>query len=160
MSNQKGRSRRNYGLVWEMYGTDCVYCGGEADSIDHLAPWSYRADNSVSNMVPACMPCNLAAGANVFGTFPEKRAFVLARRGIDPPLPPSGPELAPEPLADDERVAAYLAGRERARRVVIPTWKQRDYRDREPRRKGMWCGKPTWSGGYCRIDAGLCPYHP
>lgn len=156
MSNQKGRSRRNYGLVWEMYGTDCVYCGGEADSIDHLAPWSYRADNSVSNMVPACMPCNLAAGANVFGTFAEKRAFVLACRGIDPPLPPGEPQGASEPLADDERVAAYLAGRERARRVVIPAWKQRDYGITGSAQR---CRGRTSKGRRCKFDAFSCPYH-
>lgn len=60
----------------------CVYCGGEATSNDHVKPWkeikegaSSRGEeidrfNDVSNLDPACIPCNSSKGA---GPAPKRK---------------------------------------------------------------------------------------
>jgi hypothetical protein len=36
----------------------CHYCGGEAESVDHVVPRSAGGPNLAWNRVPACHPCN------------------------------------------------------------------------------------------------------
>ncbi|MCY0922863.1 HNH endonuclease [Streptomyces sp. H27-G5] len=36
----------------------CVYCGAEADEVDHIRPVSLAGPERVSNLVPACGTCN------------------------------------------------------------------------------------------------------
>jgi hypothetical protein len=84
MGNPNSGRHRNFGCVWERDKGICQYCGGPADSIDHIVPWSYRHDNSTSNLVAACMPCNLAAHNMVFPTLVAKREFILAARQVVP----------------------------------------------------------------------------
>ncbi|MFF1911007.1 HNH endonuclease [Streptomyces sp. NPDC058239] len=36
----------------------CVYCGGAAETMDHVIPWSRGGLDSYYNMVPACDRCN------------------------------------------------------------------------------------------------------
>jgi 5-methylcytosine-specific restriction endonuclease McrA len=38
----------------------CQYCGGHADSIDHVVPRSRGGPNTWENVVGACRPCNLS----------------------------------------------------------------------------------------------------
>lgn len=38
----------------------CQYCGGPADSIDHVVPRSRGGGQAWDNLVAACRPCNLA----------------------------------------------------------------------------------------------------
>jgi CRISPR/Cas system Type II protein with McrA/HNH and RuvC-like nuclease domain len=72
--------RFNFNKVWERDHGICQYCGFPGESIDHIIPWSYRHDNSMDNLVVACMPCNQCAHNKMFDTFMEKRDFVLAKR--------------------------------------------------------------------------------
>lgn len=37
----------------------CAYCGGRADSIDHVMPRSRGGANVWENVISACRPCNL-----------------------------------------------------------------------------------------------------
>jgi 5-methylcytosine-specific restriction endonuclease McrA len=37
----------------------CQYCGGHADSIDHVLPRSRGGDHSWENVAAACRSCNL-----------------------------------------------------------------------------------------------------
>lgn len=39
-------------------GQPCYYCGGKAESVDHLLPRSKGGKNDLANLVPACMRCN------------------------------------------------------------------------------------------------------
>lgn len=77
---KSGRTARNFHLAYKKYGRLCVYCGNAANSIDHLLPHSYRADNSLENLAPACMTCNQLVGNKVFYTFEEKKSFILEER--------------------------------------------------------------------------------
>jgi 5-methylcytosine-specific restriction endonuclease McrA len=51
----------------------CIYCGGPSEHLDHIYPLSKGGLHCVSNLAPACAPCNLT-----------KRDTVLQ----DPPEPP------------------------------------------------------------------------
>lgn len=41
----------------------CRYCGGPANSVDHVIPFSKGGPNITWNLVAACMPCNTRKGA-------------------------------------------------------------------------------------------------
>lgn len=37
---------------------ECAYCGGPAETVDHVVPRSRGGDSSWLNLVGACVPCN------------------------------------------------------------------------------------------------------
>jgi hypothetical protein len=84
MGNPNSGRNRNFSRVWKRDKGVCRYCGGSADSIDHIVPWSYKPNNSMSNLAAACMPCNLAASDMIFPTFAAKREFILTARRVVP----------------------------------------------------------------------------
>lgn len=51
----KGEFRK---LCFMRYGYKCLYCGGHANTIDHVVPVSRGGITSFSNCVPACRRCN------------------------------------------------------------------------------------------------------
>ena len=42
----------------DLFGDLCVYCGDHADTLDHVVPLTRGGEHSISNLVPACRPCN------------------------------------------------------------------------------------------------------
>lgn len=54
--NDKARSslRRS----WERAGRTCHYCGGAAETVDHVVPLVRGGTNYEGNLVPACRKCN------------------------------------------------------------------------------------------------------
>lgn len=36
----------------------CAYCGGEANSVDHIHPVEHGGTDDENNLVAACTPCN------------------------------------------------------------------------------------------------------
>lgn len=48
--------------VFVRYDGKCVYCGGEATTIDHITPRSKGGTNNLANLVPACKDCNEEKG--------------------------------------------------------------------------------------------------
>jgi 5-methylcytosine-specific restriction endonuclease McrA len=86
-SNQQARAR-NYetaintltSIEWqwilEKYDFCCAYCGkrGEGLTPDHIEPLSRGGANYLSNIVPACGPCNLHKGART----PEEAGMAFA----------------------------------------------------------------------------------
>ena len=67
---------------------ECVYCGGQATSVDHLIPQFKNGPDTADNLVPSCRGCNSSKGSrDVFvwaaskGFFPVhlvRRYLVLA----------------------------------------------------------------------------------
>lgn len=55
--------RINRKRVLQRDGWTCQYCGGVADTADHLIPFTVSGDNSVENLVAACRSCNSRKGA-------------------------------------------------------------------------------------------------
>ncbi len=43
-------------------GHRCQYCGGPAESLDHVMPRSRGGDHSWENVVACCRPCNIRKG--------------------------------------------------------------------------------------------------
>ncbi|MFJ9671105.1 HNH endonuclease [Streptomyces sp. NPDC101221] len=41
----------------------CCYCDRPAEHLDHVTPISRGGADTLSNVVPACAPCNYAKGA-------------------------------------------------------------------------------------------------
>lgn len=62
----------------------CQYCGGPADSIDHVLPRSRGGGHDWENLVAACRRCNLAKRDRT----PEEAGMRLRRPGC-PPRPGS-----------------------------------------------------------------------
>lgn len=58
----------------------CQYCGGDANSVDHIIPWSHSHSNAAFNLVAACYICNSVASNKVFDTFLEKKNHIITRR--------------------------------------------------------------------------------
>lgn len=69
------RHERGYGSEWQKVRADvlkrdkgtCWYCGGKANSVDHIVPKSLASpdDRSIddpSNLVAACVSCNSRKG--------------------------------------------------------------------------------------------------
>lgn len=55
-------------------GNRCQYCGGPAESIDHVLPKSKGGDHSWENVVACCRSCNLRKADKT----PREAGFVLA----------------------------------------------------------------------------------
>ena len=59
-------SARGYGSVWRKTssriiardGGVCSYCGGVADTTDHVIPKARGGTDDDSNLVASCRPCN------------------------------------------------------------------------------------------------------
>jgi 5-methylcytosine-specific restriction endonuclease McrA len=58
----------------------CQYCGGHADSIDHVTPRSRGGQHVWENVVAACRPCNVRKRDRT----PEESGMRLARRPAAP----------------------------------------------------------------------------
>src|SRR3970040_652023 len=43
-------------------GHRCQYCGGPAESLDHVLPRSRGGDHTWENVVACCRPCNISKG--------------------------------------------------------------------------------------------------
>ncbi len=53
----------------------CQYCGGLADSIDHVMPRSRGGEHAWDNVAAACRPCNLSKRDRT----PDEAGMLLAR---------------------------------------------------------------------------------
>jgi HNH endonuclease len=176
------RTARNFGKVYRVRGAACLYCGGVADSVDHVLPWSYCPDNSTNNLVPACMECNGIASNLIFSTLDEKVRYVVGqrqRRGLpvylnyyedeleddrsrpEPEPVMYAPTLHPSGISDEEFISAYGDGVVSAVWEVLnepePDAELEDYTDNEE--DAYLCGAPTRKGRPCRIPKDECQIH-
>jgi 5-methylcytosine-specific restriction endonuclease McrA len=61
-------------------GHMCAYCGGRADSVDHLLPRSRGGGDTWFNLVAACQPCNGLKGDRT----PQQAGMTLIREPFEP----------------------------------------------------------------------------
>lgn len=54
--------------VFARDGHRCQYCGGAAESIDHVVPRSKGGEHTWENVVAACRPCNVRKGDRLLHT--------------------------------------------------------------------------------------------
>ncbi|MBW8827457.1 MAG: HNH endonuclease [Acidobacteria bacterium] len=52
------RAPLNRRAIFARDGSRCQYCGGVAESIDHVVPRSRGGEHAWENVVAACRPCN------------------------------------------------------------------------------------------------------
>lgn len=86
MSGAKARKGHTQ-LQWEgkffQCGRQCVYCGEPLTlaraTKDHELPVSRGGTDDISNIVPACFPCNVRKGRKTAKEFIASRRFDLAR---------------------------------------------------------------------------------
>lgn len=73
--------RKRWDELIAYHGARCFYCRVEvATTIDHVVPYSYDEDNSIDNLVLACMLCNLLASDKHFEDVEQKRQYILRKR--------------------------------------------------------------------------------
>lgn len=79
--NRSLRYHRHWNKLVELHGGLCFYCQEEiAVSIDHIIPQSWDHDDSIENLVPACMYCNSIASDKMFEDVEIKRQYILKHR--------------------------------------------------------------------------------
>jgi hypothetical protein len=127
----------------------CRYCGAPADCVDHVVPWAHRRDNSMGNLVAACMPCNVTGSDLIFPSFDAKRAYILARRKPPAAVPAAVP--AADPADPDPNPLVT---------VVDAVWE--DVADDD----GPWlvlpdvqCSGVNSKGRRCQLLISECVYH-
>lgn len=57
--------KENYRILLEAFGTWCPYCetDGHKLTTDHITPISKGGDNSIENLLPCCLSCNISKNA-------------------------------------------------------------------------------------------------
>jgi len=63
-------------LVLERDSFTCQYCGRKATVVDHVIPRSHGGNEADENLVASCVTCNAWAGAQLFGSFDEKKKTI------------------------------------------------------------------------------------
>jgi HNH endonuclease len=83
-----GGPRATSGRVLSRDSRVCGYCGGSADTVDHILPRSRKGPDTWDNMIAACGPCNLRkadktpeeAGMRLLWPANAPRASVLEKK--------------------------------------------------------------------------------
>ena len=52
--------KRTRAFILERDAYTCAYCGGEADTVDHIVPKSLGGGNEAGNLLACCRRCNSA----------------------------------------------------------------------------------------------------
>ena len=114
----------------------CVYCGAVATVVDHVVPVSKGGSLDLTNLVPACQPCNAAKGAS---SPAQWLSYLAVQR--DGPLPEPEPV---EPVRKDNADPVGLveiAKRLGVERQTAKTWKLRKLLPDAP---WIVSGAPAW----------------
>jgi len=80
-----GHSRRELGVakkreILERDAFTCIYCGEDAEVVDHVVPFSYSGCEDDDNLVASCSLCNLLASDMVFTSLIEKARYIKGVR--------------------------------------------------------------------------------
>lgn len=82
------RNHRNFNKVFKRDNYICRYCNYDPRRhepliplhVDHIIPFSAGGNNSMGNLVVACMDCNQIATNKVFSCYFDKKAFIRRKR--------------------------------------------------------------------------------
>jgi len=70
-ATERGRRRARIAVERQFPNEPCYYCGGTAESIDHLTPRSRGGTSHPGNKAPACLRCNGMKGNMTYEEFVE-----------------------------------------------------------------------------------------
>lgn len=78
-TNRRGAIAHSYGCeVKEWWSSlvdpQCFYCDSPATEVEHVVPVSKGGTHELSNLVPACRPCNRRKGTKSFDEFVDSLA--------------------------------------------------------------------------------------
>jgi hypothetical protein len=59
----------------------CIYCGYEANVVDHIIPYSHGGTDDDDNLAACCDVCNNIVSDLVFDTLEAKRAYIRSKYG-------------------------------------------------------------------------------
>lgn len=78
-------STENWRGVLEKAGNRCLYCGAVGDlHIEHFIPVSRGGQSTLTNILPACEPCNKSKGAHdPYTWIPERFGLEALQRAVD-----------------------------------------------------------------------------
>jgi 5-methylcytosine-specific restriction endonuclease McrA len=76
----KVHNRATRDAVLRRDGHSCVYCGGRADTVDHVLPRCRGGGDTWFNLVAACQPCNGIKGDRT----PEEARMTMIREPFEP----------------------------------------------------------------------------
>lgn len=68
--------------ILRKYNYLCIYCGEEANAIDHIYPVSKGGRTIKENLVAACKSCNSTASNKTFESLEKKKQYILSKRNI------------------------------------------------------------------------------
>ena len=75
--NATGLWRKRRAIILKMHDFMCVYCGDEANSVDHVIPVEKGGMDNIENLVAACLLCNSSLGTKTkhvvfINSYPQK----------------------------------------------------------------------------------------
>ena len=114
--NKKKVRHQHRQAIFGAFDHKCAYCGGKAESLDHVKPRHKGGQNLSSNLVPACLDCNQSKGTtDLWDFFNESQLFYDESRATFLHRWISGEILALNPLTEPERapnpdVHVFLVG--------------------------------------------------
>lgn len=72
--------RQDWYNILAAFDNKCCYCDSLDDlTIEHLTPLRREGTNDITNLAPACRPCNIKKGAKLLETFAPDRALEIRR---------------------------------------------------------------------------------
>jgi len=69
-------------FVMKRDGEICQYCGEPGEALDHVLPFAHGGRTVLSNLVCSCQRCNSMLKDKVFGSYVEKRTWIMDKLGI------------------------------------------------------------------------------
>ena len=64
LTGSKWLWRQRRSIILKMHDYCCVYCGDEANSVDHVIPVEKGGMDNIENLVAACLTCNSSLGTS------------------------------------------------------------------------------------------------
>jgi hypothetical protein len=78
--SRRESKRRFRSTIYEMWGSECAYCGKPARSLDHVIPRHKGGLTVIENLIPACLSCNGHKGAENWIEWFRKQDFYTVDR--------------------------------------------------------------------------------
>jgi 5-methylcytosine-specific restriction endonuclease McrA len=72
--------KRKRQAIYEAFGHSCAYCGGRAESLDHIKPRMKGGTEDFSNLAASCLRCNGLKGHQDVWDFYTKQKFYCKKR--------------------------------------------------------------------------------
>ena len=83
LCSKRTAKRRFREAVFAAWAGRCAYCGGIADSLDHIRPRHRGGATVMRNLASACRPCNQLKASESWEVWFRRQSFWSAEREAD-----------------------------------------------------------------------------